>query len=179
MRRSARSRTRSRGETRALARARAQIDQTTLTLRHNDFTPGEVNPDPFPLLWGNCIGWGIYGTAIGNPFVFFSNVRVPHVPLFFHAILLSAHSLSLSCELSRSLSRSLALSRALRSRSLALSLSRSLSLSGSRTLALSRSCSCSLLSSRSHARLLYQALSQRLSLARACARPFTLEYACL
>ena len=43
MRRSARSRTRSRGETRALARARAQIDQTTLTLRHNDFTPGEVN----------------------------------------------------------------------------------------------------------------------------------------
>jgi len=35
---------------------------------------GETNPDPFPLIWANCIGWGIYGTAVGNHFVFASNV---------------------------------------------------------------------------------------------------------
>ena len=39
--------------------------------RENTF--GETNPDPFPLIWTNCIGWGIYGTAVGNPFVFASN----------------------------------------------------------------------------------------------------------
>ena len=52
---------------------------------------GETNSDPFPLIWTNCIGWGIYGTAVGNPFVFASNAA--GILLGFQYVL-SAHHLA-------------------------------------------------------------------------------------
>ncbi len=37
---------------------------------------GEVNPDPFPFLLGNAIGWIIYAAATTNYYIFAANVRL-------------------------------------------------------------------------------------------------------
>jgi uncharacterized protein with PQ loop repeat len=52
---------------------------------------GDVNPFLFPLLFGNGIGWVIYGSATRNPFVFLGNIGAVGLSLFY---LLTAHTLT-------------------------------------------------------------------------------------
>eukprot|EP00961_Rhodomonas_salina_P003747 51732-Rhodomonas_salina.3 len=41
---------------------------------------GEVNPDPFPILLGNAVGWVLYAGATRNSYIFAANVRKLHGP---------------------------------------------------------------------------------------------------
>ena len=52
---------------------------------------GDVNPLPFALLFGNGMGWVIYGAASKNIFVFSGNIGAVGTSLFY---LLTAHTLT-------------------------------------------------------------------------------------
>mmetsp|Transcript_54621 Transcript_54621/g.144325 ORF Transcript_54621/g.144325 Transcript_54621/m.144325 type:complete len:229 (+) Transcript_54621:109-795(+) len=54
---------------------------------------GEVNPLPFPILFGNGLGWLIYSVATKNIFVFLSNITAPGLSIFY---LMTAHTLTTS-----------------------------------------------------------------------------------
>lgn len=44
---------------------------------------GEVNPDPLPILFANCIAWCMYGAASKNYWVFLGNITGTIIGLFY------------------------------------------------------------------------------------------------
>ena len=57
---------------------------------------GELNPIPFPLLLGNCVGWVVYSAATRNAYIFASNVGGVLLAVYY---LLSACSLTMSARM--------------------------------------------------------------------------------